>query len=129
MPDAIYDAAVIDSAEIQPATATAWRKWLLRIHDSVEGVWVITYRKHTGQKTSTYEELVIEALCFGWIDSKPGAVDADRTKLYFTPRRKGSGLGSNRQGPRRATHRRGPDATIWLGRYRTRQARWVVDET
>ena len=91
MPDAIYDAAVTDSAEIQPATATTWRKWLLRNHDSAEGVWVITYRKHTGQKTPTYEELVVEALCFGWIDSKPGAVDADRTKLYFTPRRKGSG--------------------------------------
>jgi uncharacterized protein YdeI (YjbR/CyaY-like superfamily) len=90
-PDPIYDVAVTDAAEIQPATAAAWRKWLLRNHDSADGVWVITYRKHTGQKTPAYEELVIEALCFGWIDSKPGAVDADRTKLYFTPRRKGSG--------------------------------------
>ena len=29
--------------------------------------------------------------CFGWVDSRPGTVDALRTKLYVAPRKRGSG--------------------------------------
>ena len=32
-----------------------------------------------------------ECLCFGWIDSKPGKVDGQRTALLCTPRKPGSG--------------------------------------
>ncbi|NJN47744.1 MAG: hypothetical protein HC808_16130, partial [Candidatus Competibacteraceae bacterium] len=32
-----------------------------------------------------------EALCFGWIDSKPGKVDESRTKLWFAPRKARTG--------------------------------------
>jgi uncharacterized protein YdeI (YjbR/CyaY-like superfamily) len=32
-----------------------------------------------------------ECLCFGWIDSKPGKIDDQRTALLCTPRRPGSG--------------------------------------
>jgi uncharacterized protein YdeI (YjbR/CyaY-like superfamily) len=39
----------------------------------------------------TYDEMVRVALCFGWIDSIPGKVDEDRSKLYFSPRKEGSG--------------------------------------
>ena len=39
-------------------------------------------------------ELVEEALCFGWVDSRPGTVDALRTKLYVAPRKRGSGWAS-----------------------------------
>lgn len=38
-----------------------------------------------------YGEAVEEALCFGWIDSKPNALDHDRTMLWFAPRRPGTG--------------------------------------
>ena len=38
-----------------------------------------------------YEAAVQEALCFGWIDSTAGRVDARRSKLYFAPRKPGSG--------------------------------------
>lgn len=31
------------------------------------------------------------ALCFGWVDSKPKALDAERTMLWFAPRKPRSG--------------------------------------
>jgi uncharacterized protein YdeI (YjbR/CyaY-like superfamily) len=34
----------------------------------------------------SYAEAVEEALCFGWIDSKPGLVDDIKSKLYYSPR-------------------------------------------
>ena len=78
-----------DAAE--PRTRAAWRRWLAAHHASSDGCWV-TYRK---KKAATprdpgYEELVQEALCFGWVDSRPGTVDDERTRLYFSPRRPGS---------------------------------------
>lgn len=39
----------------------------------------------------TYEESVEEALCFGWVDSRPRKLDAERTMLWFAPRKPGSG--------------------------------------
>ena len=38
----------------------------------------------------TYDDLVEEALCYGWIDSRPGKLDDERTMLRFTPRKRRS---------------------------------------
>ncbi len=35
----------------------------------------------------SYDESVEEALCFGWIDSLPRKLDAERSMLKFTPRK------------------------------------------
>jgi uncharacterized protein YdeI (YjbR/CyaY-like superfamily) len=34
-----------------------------------------------------YDEAVEEALCFGWVDSKPNKLDEDRAMLWFAPRK------------------------------------------
>jgi uncharacterized protein YdeI (YjbR/CyaY-like superfamily) len=34
---------------------------------------------------------VEEALCFGWIDSKPNKLDDERSMLWFAPRKAGTG--------------------------------------
>ncbi len=34
-----------------------------------------------------YDEAVEEALCFGWVDSKPGKLDDERAILWFAPRK------------------------------------------
>ncbi len=39
----------------------------------------------------TYDEAVEEALCWGWVDSKPRKLDEARSMLYFAPRKGGSG--------------------------------------
>jgi uncharacterized protein YdeI (YjbR/CyaY-like superfamily) len=37
-----------------------------------------------------YEQAVVEALCFGWIDCKPNKVDEQRSLLWFAPRKAGT---------------------------------------
>lgn len=74
-----------------PLTAADWRAWLAANHTRAEGVWLITYKKATGKPTLSYEASVEEALCFGWVDSKGGKLDDERTMLYFAPRKAGSG--------------------------------------
>lgn len=79
---------------VQPTSRAAWRAWLAEHHgrDSKQGgVWLITYKKASGKPRIEYDEAVEEALCFGWVDSKPGKVDAERTKLWFAPRKARSG--------------------------------------
>jgi uncharacterized protein YdeI (YjbR/CyaY-like superfamily) len=48
---------------------------------------MVYYKKQTGKRTLSYAESVEEALCFGWIDSLPRKLDAERAMLKFTPRK------------------------------------------
>jgi len=74
-----------------PKTRAEWRAWLGAHHARSEGVWLVFFKKATGKPRVTYDEAVEEALCFGWIDSKPGKLDEERSMLYFAPRKPGSG--------------------------------------
>jgi uncharacterized protein YdeI (YjbR/CyaY-like superfamily) len=80
-----------DAERVQFETRDQWRTWLQRHHATTSGVWVITFKKAARKPTPSYEELVLEALCFGWIDGVAAKVDDERTSLYFCPRKKGSG--------------------------------------
>ncbi|RYU78117.1 YdeI/OmpD-associated family protein [Hymenobacter persicinus] len=77
--------------QTQPPSRAAWRQWLTDNHASAPGVWLVYCKKASGQPSVTYPEAVEEALCFGWIDSHPRKLDADRTQLLFTPRKPKSG--------------------------------------
>lgn len=68
-----------------------WRRWLAKHHGSRPGVWLVTNRKGSGRPILSYEHAVEEALAFGWVDSKGGKVDEQRTRLLMTPRKPGSG--------------------------------------
>lgn len=76
---------------VHPATRDDWRAWLERNHTRTEGVWLVSYKKSAGKPTVDYEAAVEEALCFGWIDSKGGKVDDERTMLWMAPRKPRSG--------------------------------------
>lgn len=75
---------------VHPLTRAEWRQWLEQNHKRKAGVWLVRYKKATGKPLVTYDEAVEEALCFGWIDSKPNKLDAERTMLWFAPRQPGS---------------------------------------
>ena len=64
-----------------------WRAWLEREHERSPGIWLVTWRKASGRPVLAYDDIVEEALCFGWIDSKAAKVDDDRTRLLLTPRK------------------------------------------
>lgn len=76
---------------VHPATRADWRAWLERNHTRPEGIWWVSYKQSAGKPRVTYEEAVEEALCFGWIDSKGGTVDEERTMLWMSPRKPGTG--------------------------------------
>lgn len=76
-----------DDERVQPSDRAAWREWLQANHATSPGAWAVTYLVSAGKPRVTYEELVEEALCFGWIDSQAGRLDEERTMLRFTPRK------------------------------------------
>lgn len=79
-----------DVARVHVETREEWRAWLSQHHRTSAAVWLVSWKKHTGRPAIPYDEAVAEALAFGWVDSKPRKLDADRTMLYYTPRRSGS---------------------------------------
>ena len=76
---------------VHPKTRAEWRAWLSKHHQREDGVWLVTYKKSTGKPRIDYDEAVEEALCFGWVDSKPAKLDDERSMLYFAPRKPGTG--------------------------------------
>jgi uncharacterized protein YdeI (YjbR/CyaY-like superfamily) len=67
------------------------RKWLEKNHTQTETVWLILHKKNSTTGTLTYNDAVEEALCFGWIDSKPNKIDEETYKLLYSPRKPKSG--------------------------------------
>lgn len=62
-----------------------WRSWLAQNHASAKSVWLVFDKGK--DRTLSYDDIVEEALCFGWIDSVPGKVSDTRTKLYISKRK------------------------------------------
>jgi uncharacterized protein YdeI (YjbR/CyaY-like superfamily) len=77
--------------QVHPETRAQWRSWLAEHHATSDGVWLVQWRRQSGRSGPTYEEVVQEALCFGWIDSKAAKLDDDRTMMWVSPRKRGSG--------------------------------------
>ncbi len=78
-------------ARIHVETRAQWRDWLAANHGESTGVWLVSWKRATGRPAMTYEELVEELLCCGWVDSKAGTLDEQRSMLLVTPRKRGSG--------------------------------------
>jgi uncharacterized protein YdeI (YjbR/CyaY-like superfamily) len=76
---------------VRPESRAAWRAWLEAHHDQPAGIWLVSYKKATGRPRIEYDEAVEEGLCFGWVDSKPGALDHERSMLWFAPRKPRTG--------------------------------------
>jgi uncharacterized protein YdeI (YjbR/CyaY-like superfamily) len=76
---------------VQPDSLAEWRDWLAAHHDRGRGVWLVTWRAGSAGPKISYDESVEQALCFGWVDSKGRALDAERTMLWFAPRKARSG--------------------------------------
>lgn len=81
----------LDSYErVEPGSREAWRRWLEQNHARGESVWLVYPRKGSGRPGPTVAEAVEEAICFGWIDSLPRRLDAERSMLLVSPRKPGS---------------------------------------
>ncbi|ROR92237.1 YdeI/OmpD-associated family protein [Nocardioides aurantiacus] len=83
--------AVRDGEQLHVERAEQWRDWLAVHHDRGTGVWVVWWKRSTGRPAPSYDDLVLEALAQGWIDATSKGLDDERTMMWFTRRRPGSG--------------------------------------
>lgn len=79
-----------DLPRVQIESRAEWRAWLAANHESAESIWLVTFKKGSGRPYVPYDDVVEEAICFGWVDSLPRKLDEERTMLLLSPRKPGS---------------------------------------
>ena len=73
--------------DLDVRTREQWRQWLAKHHASSAGIWLVRHKQHTGVDAMPYEDVVCEALCFGWVDSLIRRLDDNRFAIKVTPRK------------------------------------------
>ena len=68
-------------------SGSALRKWLKKNYSTSDGIWVRIYKKNSGVKSVTFEEVLDEGLCFGWSESLRHKSDKKSYLQRFTPRK------------------------------------------
>ncbi len=79
-----------DAERFQPASLAAWSAWLAEHHADTPGVWLVTHKQSSGLAAFDYEDAIIEALRWGWVDSTQRGIDEQRSMMWYAPRRPGS---------------------------------------
>ncbi len=83
---------VLDEGErVFAEDATTWRSWLENHHEVSRGAWLVRPRPGSGLQLVAYEDAILHALCFGWIDGPVRTFDEKTAGLWFAPRRSSSG--------------------------------------
>ena len=77
----------MDLPELLVTDAAEWRTWLEDRHASSTGVWLVLAKKGITHPTALlYDDALIEAMCFGWIDGQIARRDETTFRRRFTPR-------------------------------------------
>ncbi|MEM8896660.1 MAG: YdeI/OmpD-associated family protein [Bacteroidota bacterium] len=69
------------------ATPEDLYNWLAEHHATENELWVKIFKKHTKIPSVSWKEVVIESLCWGWIDGIKKSVDDQAYLQRITPRR------------------------------------------
>lgn len=78
----------IDASKILEFTKPeALRLWLESNHAFENELWIKIYKKHTGILSVSWNEVVIEVLCWGWIDGIKKSLDEQSYLQRITPRK------------------------------------------
>jgi uncharacterized protein YdeI (YjbR/CyaY-like superfamily) len=72
-----------------------WRAWLEQNHADSPSIWLAIPKGRNG--TPSYEEIVEEALAYGWIDGQARSLDDTHSLMLMSPRKKGSGWSRTNQ--------------------------------
>ena len=72
------------------ATPADLRAWFEANHETAGELWLGYHLKRSGRPSVTWQEVVDQELCFGWIDSVRYPLGDDTSAQRITPRRKGS---------------------------------------
>jgi uncharacterized protein YdeI (YjbR/CyaY-like superfamily) len=83
-------AAADDAPILTLRSRAALRDWLAAHHATAGSHWLATYKRPHPDYLA-YKAIVQELLCWGWIDSVPRALDAERSMILIAPRKVTSG--------------------------------------
>ena len=72
------------------ATPAEWHGWLAANHASESEVWVLYHKKGSGVASIDWQQAVVEALAWGWIDGVRKTQSETQWMQRFTPRKAGS---------------------------------------
>ncbi|MEM1348735.1 MAG: YdeI/OmpD-associated family protein [Myxococcota bacterium] len=73
--------------KVEVTSQVELRAWLEANHAQTDAVWVVTYKKHTGERYVSTQQILDEVLCFGWIDGIRRKLDDERTMQLIAPRK------------------------------------------
>jgi uncharacterized protein YdeI (YjbR/CyaY-like superfamily) len=77
-----------DPARIRPfATPADFCDWLAENHAKETELWVLIFKKGSGVESLNWEQAVVEAIAWGWIDGIKKTYDSASYLQRFTPRR------------------------------------------
>lgn len=77
-----------DPARIKSfASPIELNRWLQANHAVESELWVKVYKKGTGVPSITWDQIVIETLCWGWIDGIRKSLDDNSFLQLITPRK------------------------------------------
>ena len=62
-------------------------EWLKENYDTENELWIKIFKKKTGITSVTWDDVVIEALCWGWIDGIKKSIDEQSYLQRITPRK------------------------------------------
>ena len=61
-------------------------EWLKENHATESELWVKIFKKNTGIQSVTWNDVVVEILCWGWIDGVKKSIDCQAYLQRITPR-------------------------------------------
>jgi uncharacterized protein YdeI (YjbR/CyaY-like superfamily) len=67
-------------------SASEFRRWLEKHHETAREIWVGFYKKDSTRRGIAYAEAVDQALCYGWIDGIRKRIDEEGYTNRFSPR-------------------------------------------
>lgn len=76
-----------DKPAIFFADADEFGRWLAANHDSATELWMGLSKRHVAERGLTWADAVVEALRWGWIDSRAERIDDDARRQRWTPRK------------------------------------------
>ncbi len=67
-------------------TSNDLSEWLAEHHATESELWVKIFKKNSGTQSVTWNDVVIEVLCYGWIDGIEKSIDEQAYLQRITPR-------------------------------------------
>jgi uncharacterized protein YdeI (YjbR/CyaY-like superfamily) len=76
-----------DLEQVLVTSRAELRAWFEANAESSPSIWLVTYRRGSGRPAPSYDDIIEEALCFGWIDSTVRTRDAETSMLLLSSRK------------------------------------------